>query len=93
MQPACAFKALNKDTIMGSKTVGLPGAIVGPKGLRAGWRLLIFLVMLVAMGAVARAIIIRILIPAGFSPDKFTRRVLRCRMLSSLSSSRCPPGL
>lgn len=57
---------------MGSKTVGLPGAIVGPKGLRAGWRLLIFLVMLVAMGAVARAIIIRILIPAGFSPDKFT---------------------
>jgi uncharacterized protein len=72
MQPACAFKALNKDTIMGSKTVGLPGAIVGPKGLRAGWRLLIFLVMLVAMGAVARAIIIRILIPAGFSPDKFT---------------------
>jgi uncharacterized protein len=72
MQPACAFKALNKDTIMGSKTVGLPGAIVGPKGLRAGWRLLIFLVMLVATGAVARAIIIRILIPAGFSPDKFT---------------------
>jgi membrane protease YdiL (CAAX protease family) len=72
MQPACAFKALNKDTIMGSKTVGLPGVMVGPKGLRSGWRLLIFLVMLVAMGAVARAIIIQILVPAGFSPDKFT---------------------
>jgi hypothetical protein len=46
--------------------------IIGPKGLRAGWRLLIFLLMLVAMGAVARAIILRILIPSGFSPDKFT---------------------
>ena len=57
---------------MGSNTIGAPGVMIGPKGLRAGWRLLIFLLMLVAMGAVARAIIIRILIPAGFSPDKFT---------------------
>lgn len=57
---------------MGSNTIGLPAVIIGPKGLRAGWRLLIFLVMLVAMGAVARAIIIRFLIPAGFAPEKFT---------------------
>jgi uncharacterized protein len=51
----------------GSKRV-----FIGPKGLRAGWRLLIFLLMLVAMGAVVRAIIIRFLIPAGFAPEKFT---------------------
>jgi len=55
-----------------SNTIGLPAVFVGPKGLRAGWRLLIFLLMLVAMGSAARAIIIRVLIPAGFSPDKFT---------------------
>jgi hypothetical protein len=46
--------------------------MIGPKGLRAGWRLLIFLVMLVAMGAGARAIIIRFLVSAGFDPEKFT---------------------
>ena len=57
---------------MGSDTSGLPALIIGPKGLRAGWRLLIFLLMLVAMGTVARAIIIRFLIPAGFAPEKFT---------------------
>jgi hypothetical protein len=57
---------------MDSNTIGLPAVIIGPKGLRAGWRLLIFLLMLVAMGAVARAIIIRFLIPAGFAPEKFT---------------------
>ncbi len=57
---------------MDSNAIGLPAVIIGPKGLRAGWRLLIFLLMLVAMGAVARAIITRFLIPAGFSPDKFT---------------------
>lgn len=45
---------------------------IGPNGLRAGWRLLIFIMMLVAMGAVARAIIIRFLIPAGFAPEAFT---------------------
>lgn len=45
---------------------------IGPNGLRAGWRLLIFLLMLVAMGAIARTIIIRFLIPAGFAPEKFT---------------------
>jgi uncharacterized protein len=55
-----------------SNSIGLPALIIGPKGLRAGWRLLIFLPMLVAMGSVARAIIIRFLIPAGFSPEKFT---------------------
>jgi hypothetical protein len=57
---------------LGSNSIGLPALIIGPKGLRAGWRLLIFLLMLVAMGSVARAIIIRFLIPAGFSPEKFT---------------------
>ena len=56
---------------MGSSTIGLPAVIIGPRGLRAGWRLLIFLAMLVAMGAAARAIIIRFLIPAGFSPEQF----------------------
>src|SRR6516164_863662 len=72
MQPVCAVKALKKETIMDSNTIGLPAVIIGPKGLRAGWRLLIFLLMLVTMGAVARAIIIRFLIPAGFAHDKFT---------------------
>ena len=57
---------------MDSNTIGLPAVIIGPKGLRAGWRLLIFLLMLVAMGAIARAIIIRFLIPAGFAHEKFT---------------------
>ncbi|HUB02645.1 MAG TPA: type II CAAX endopeptidase family protein [Terriglobales bacterium] len=57
---------------MGSNTIGLRAMFIGPKGLRAGWRLLIFLLMLVAMGAVARAIIIRFLIPLGFNPGKFT---------------------
>jgi len=57
---------------MDSNTIGLPAMIIGPKGLRAGWRLLIFLLMLVAMGAVARAIIIRLLIPAGFAHEKFS---------------------
>jgi len=57
---------------MARNTIGLPAVIIGPKGLRAGWRLLIFLLMLVAMGVVARAIIIRFLISAGFAPEKFT---------------------
>jgi hypothetical protein len=72
MPPVCAVKALKKETIMDSRTAGLPAVFIGPKGLRAGWRLLIFLLMLVAMGAVARAIIIRFLIPAGSAPVKFT---------------------
>ena len=72
MQPLCDVKAVKKDTIMDSNAIGLPVVTAGPKGLRAGWRLLIFLLMLVAMGAVARATIIRFLIPAGFSPEKFT---------------------
>src|SRR3984957_8719863 len=57
---------------MDGHTSGLAAVIIGPKGLRAGWRLLIFLLMLVAMGAGVRAIIIRFLIPAGFAPEKFT---------------------
>jgi len=57
---------------MNSNTTGLRAVFLGPKGLRAGWRLLIFLPMLVAMGALARAIIIQFLIPAGFDPEKFT---------------------
>ena len=64
--------ALKKETIVGSNTMGLRAVLIGPKGLRAGWRLLLFLLMLVALGAVARTIIIRILIPAGFSHDNFT---------------------
>lgn len=72
MQPVCTVKAFKKKTTMDSNTIGLRAVIIGPKGLRAGWRLLIFLLMLLAMGAVARAIIIRFLIPAGFDPEKFT---------------------
>jgi uncharacterized protein len=72
MQPVCAVNALNKHTIMDINTMGLPAVIIGPKGLRAGWRLLIFLLMLVAMGAVARALIIRFLVPLGLEPEKFT---------------------
>jgi uncharacterized protein len=72
MQPVCAVKALREETIMDGNTIGLPAVIIGPKGLRSGWRLLIFLLMLVAMGAAARAIIIRFLIPAGFAPEKLT---------------------
>jgi membrane protease YdiL (CAAX protease family) len=71
MQPDCAVKALKKEMIMDSNIISLPAVIIGHKRLRAGWRLLIFLLMLVAMGAVARAIIIRFLIPAGFAPEKF----------------------
>lgn len=65
----------NSESILKSRggiSRGLSALIVGPKGLRAGWRLLIFVLMLVAMGAVARAIIIRFLVPAGFAPEKFT---------------------
>jgi len=58
--------------MMDSYTTGLRAVIIGPKGLRAGWRLLMFLLLLVAMGALARAIIIRFLVPAGFDPEKFT---------------------
>ncbi len=50
----------------------LRGVIRGPKGLRAGWRLLMFLLMLVAMGAAARWIIIHFLVPLGMEPEKFT---------------------
>jgi uncharacterized protein len=57
---------------MDRNIIGRSAVIIGPEGLRAGWRLLTFLLMLVAMGVVARAIIIRFLIPAGFSPEKFT---------------------
>src|SRR5215472_15075948 len=72
MQPVSTVKALKKETIMDSNTIGLPAVIIGPKGLRAGWRMMIFLMLLVAMGAVTRAIIIRFLIPTGFAPKKFT---------------------
>ena len=72
MQPVYADKALKKETMMDSNPVGLAALFIGPRGLRAAWRLLIFLLMLVAMGAGARAIIIRFLIPAGFAPEKFT---------------------
>lgn len=51
---------------------GLRALFIGPHGLRAGWRLLIFMLMLVTMGAGARAIIIRLLVPAGFAPENFT---------------------
>lgn len=72
MQPVYADQALKKETMMDSNPVGLAALFIGPRGLRAAWRLLIFLLMLVAMGAGARAIIIRFLIPAGFAPEKFT---------------------
>lgn len=57
---------------MDSRTIDLPAVIIGPRGLRAGWRLLIFMLMLVAMGALARAFIIRFLVPLGLEPEKFT---------------------
>ena len=57
---------------MHSSTFGLREIVIGPRGLRAGWRLLIFLAMLVAMGALARAFIIRFLVPLGLEPEKFT---------------------
>jgi membrane protease YdiL (CAAX protease family) len=58
---------------MDGNSGSLRAVMIGPKGLRAGWRLLIFLLMLVAMGAVARAIIIRFLVPLGVvEPEKFT---------------------
>ncbi len=58
---------------MGGNTIGLPAVMIGPKGLRAGWRLLIFVLMIVAMGAVVRAFIIRFLVPLGVvEPEKFT---------------------
>lgn len=72
MQPVCPVKALNQEAATASNSIGLRAVVVGPKGLRAGWRLLIFLAMLVAMGAVVRAIIIHFLIPAGYAPEKFT---------------------
>src|SRR6202050_5387994 len=65
-------KRSRTETTMDSHAIGLRAVFMRPKVLRAGWRLLIFLRMLVAMGAVARAIIIRLLIPAGFAPETFT---------------------
>jgi uncharacterized protein len=57
---------------MNGNARGVKAVFIGPTGLRAGWRLLIFLAMLVAMGAAVRAIIIHFLIPAGFKHDEFT---------------------
>jgi len=69
-----AINMPDHDQMIGAQATSSSGkrVFIGPKGLRAGWRLLIFLLMLVAMGAVARAIILRFLIPAGFAPEKFT---------------------
>lgn len=69
-----AINMPNHDQMIGGQATSTSSKriFIGPKGLRAGWRLLIFLLMLVAMGAVARTIIIRFLIPAGFEPEKFT---------------------
>jgi uncharacterized protein len=72
MQPVRVVRALKKETIVDRNAIGLRAVIIGPKGLRAGWRLLIFLSMLAAMGAVARAIIIRFLVPLGLEPERFT---------------------
>ena len=44
---------------------------IGPNGLRAGWRLLIFIAIVVAMSAVARLIIIRFF-PAALDPVLLT---------------------
>lgn len=57
---------------MDRNTIGLRGDYLDPREMRAGWRLLIFLLMLVAMGAVARALITRFLVPLGLEPEKFT---------------------
>src|ERR1700723_4347226 len=44
---------------------------IGPNGLRAGWRLLIFIAIIVAMSAVARIIITRFF-PAALDPTQLT---------------------
>jgi amino acid transporter len=44
---------------------------VGPNGLRAGWRLLIFMAIIMALSAVAR-IIIRRFFPAALDPTQLT---------------------
>ncbi len=44
---------------------------IGPNGLRAGWRLLIFMAIMVAMSAVARTIIKRFF-PAALDPTQLT---------------------
>jgi membrane protease YdiL (CAAX protease family) len=69
-----AINMPNHDQMIGGQATSSSSKriFIGPQGLRAGWRLLIFLLMLVAMGAVARAVILRFLIPAGFAPEKFT---------------------
>ncbi|HEX8814474.1 MAG TPA: type II CAAX endopeptidase family protein [Terriglobales bacterium] len=53
-------------------STGIRTAFIGPKGLRAGWRLLIFFAILVPLGLTVRTIIIRFLIPAGYVPNLFT---------------------
>lgn len=69
-----AIKTVDRDGMAGERAGSSSGKqiFIGPKGLRAGWRLVVFLLMLVAMGAAARAMIIRFLIPAGFAPEEFT---------------------
>jgi uncharacterized protein len=69
-----AIQMAGHDRVVGGRSTSssTKRVFIGPNGLRAGWRLLIFVLMLVAMGAVARTIIIRFLIPAGFDPVKFT---------------------
>ena len=44
---------------------------IGPNGLRAGWRLLIFMAIMVAMSTVARMIISRFF-PAALDPTQLT---------------------
>ena len=44
---------------------------IGPNGLRAGWRLLIFMAIMMAMSAVARTIIKRFF-PAALDPTQLT---------------------
>ncbi|HTZ97020.1 MAG TPA: type II CAAX endopeptidase family protein [Terriglobales bacterium] len=69
-----AIQTVKHDPVINGRATSNSGKqiFVGPNGLRAGWRLAIFVLMLVAMGAVARAMILRFLIPAGFAPEAFT---------------------
>jgi uncharacterized protein len=69
-----AIQTVKHDPVINGRATSNSGKqiFVGPNGLRAGWRLAIFVLMLVAMGAVARAMILRFLIPAGFAPEEFT---------------------
>lgn len=62
------------------KTTGRESAgrkmFIGPNGLRAGWRLLIFMLMVVAMSAVARMIVAKFFNHLDINPAKMTPTII-----------------